>query len=219
MPNTIQDKFDQWKLVELLRAHPGLSVQPIVNGQVRLAGTLAFSAHARGLERIDDAYELEIAVPDGFPRELPLVKETAGRIPEGFHTNDDGSLCLGSPVRQHLELAKAPTLPGFVKTCVIPYLYGFSYREKHGHLPFGELDHGMKGIRKDFAALFGVKDEKIGAHMVRLAGMKKRDANKQSCPCGNGRRLGKCHNRRVNTLRTRLGRTWFREQYRWMSGE
>ena len=172
-----------------------------------------------GLERIDDAYEVEITIPPAFPRELPLVKETAGRIPKSFHTNDDGSLCLGSPVRQHLGLTKSPTLPGFVKNCVIPYLYGFSYREKHGRLPFGELDHGMKGIRSDFAELFGVKSHEAAVKMVELAGMKKRDANKRPCPCGSGRRLGMCHNRRVNALRIQLGRIWFREQYHWVTGK
>jgi len=214
----IQDRFEQWKLGDLLQSYPGLSLRPIVNGQVRMAGTLSFTASANGFERIDDAYELEISVPDGFPREFPLVRETAGRIPRNFHTNDDGSLCLGSPARQQLALVSAPSLPAFVKSCVIPYLYGFSYREKHGDLPFGELDHGMKGIRKDLATLFGVSGEKVAEEMVRLAGMKKRDANKHRCPCGSGRRLGKCHNRQVNRLRSRLGRPWFREHYRWLTG-
>lgn len=158
-------------------------------------------------------------VPNRFPRELPLVKESAGRIPKDFHTHDDHSLCLGSPVRQQLALSKSPTLPGFIRSCVIPYLYGFSYREKHGELPFGELDHGMKGIRNDLADLFGVQDRKAVEQMVYLAGMKKRNANKRPCPCGSGRRLGKCHNRRVNHLRRRLGRTWFREQYHWLTGK
>lgn len=219
MPSTTRQQFERWKLDELLLAFPGLSLRPVVNGEVRLAGTLSFNAMAAGLERIDDSYDVEIIVPRGFPRELPLVKETDGRIPEDFHTNDDGSLCLGSPVRQHLALAKSPTLMGFVKSCIIPFLYGYSYLKKHGSLPFGELDHGMKGIRNDFAELFGVKDRKVAEQLVCLAGRKKRDANKRPCPCGSGRRLGKCHNRSVNRFRKQLGRTWFREQYRWLTGK
>jgi hypothetical protein len=217
MVRTIQDKFEQWKLRELLHAYPDLSLRPIVNGQVRLSGSLSFSADANGLERLNDTYEVAIAVPHGFPSELPIVTETAGRIPKDFHKNDNGSLCLGSPARQYLELKKGPTLLGFVTTCLIPYLYGFSYREKHGRLPFGELDHGIKGIQRDLAALFGIDDEKAAEEMVRLAGMKKRDANKQRCPCGSDRRLGKCHNRQVNQLRSQLGRRWFRDHYLWLT--
>jgi hypothetical protein len=219
MRSHIEDHFERWKLDDLLLAYPDLSLRPIVNGVMRLTGTLAFSADAKGLERIDDAYEVEIIVPPSFPRELPLVKETAGRIPKDFHTNDDGRLCLGSPVRQHLELKKSPTLSGFMEHCVIPYLYGFSFREKHGQLPFGELEHGMKGIRQDFAEVFGVRHYQAAVRMVQLAGMKKSDANKRPCPCGGGRRLGKCHNHRVNVLRKQLGGTWFREQYRWLTGK
>lgn len=214
-----KDRFELWKLDELLRVYPDLRLQPIVNGNVVMAGTLAFSADAKGLERINDTYEVEIVVPPGFPRDLPLVRETAGRIPKSFHTNGDGSLCLGSPVRQHLELAKSATLPEFVQKCVIPYLYGFSFREKYGQLPFGELEHGMKGIRRDFAELFGVKNHVAASKMVELASMKKRVANKRPCPCKSGRRLGKCHNRRVNSLRKQLGRIWFRDQYRWLTGK
>jgi len=214
MVRSTQDRFEQWKIGELLEAYPGLRVQPIVNGQIRLSGALAFGAETNGHERIDDTYEVEISVPYGFPRHLPRVRETGGRIPKDFHTNHDGCLCLGSPARLHLELKKAPTLPGFVKSCLIPYLYGYSYREKHGRLPFGELEHGMKGIRNDFAALFGVASEQAAKEMVRLAGMKKRVANKQPCPCGSRRRLGKCHNRVVHRLRNQLGRKFFRDAYR-----
>jgi len=31
----------------------------------------------------------------------------------------------------------------------------------------------------------------------------------QPCPCGTGMRLGRCHNRKLNTLRDKLGRRWF----------
>ena len=46
-----------------------------------------------------------------------------------------------------------------------------------------------------------------------LTGMKKRVANKHPCPCGSGRRLGRCHCRRVNHLRRTIGRTWFQAEY------
>ena len=50
--------------------------------------------------------------------------------------------------------------------------------------------------------------ESVG-EFVRLTAMRKRHANKQACPCGSGRRLGRCHHRRINTLREQLGRRWF----------
>jgi hypothetical protein len=34
----------------------------------------------------------------------------------------------------------------------------------------------------------------------------KRIANKRRCPCGSGNRAGRCHNKKLNLWRTRLGR-------------
>jgi hypothetical protein len=218
MSSSIRERFEEWKLDELLQSQPGLTVRPKENGRVRLAGLLTFSAEAAALEQITDAYEVEIAVPSDFPRDVPVVRETGGRIPKDFHTNPDGGLCLGSPLRQRLALVHAPTLPDFVTACLVPFLYGFSYRERHGHLPFGELDHGKEGLRRDFAAYFGLEDENAPVKMVRLAAMKKRVANKHLCPCEGGRRLGKCHNRYVNRLRAQLGRSWCRVQYHGLVG-
>ncbi len=213
MTETIACKLDLWKIGELLQAYKGLELHPISDGLVQIDGTLSFSADANGLERIDDSYEIRLSVPITFPHQIPSVKELAGRIPKDFHTMTDGSLCLGSPTRQMLALKMEPTLPGFIKLCVIPYLYGFSFREKHGILPFGDLGHGAQGLRHDFAEIFGIKDENAAMQLVRLAGMKKRIANKQPCPCGSGCRLGRCHNLGVNGVRSQLGRTWCRSQY------
>jgi hypothetical protein len=101
-------------------------------------------------------------------------------------------------------------LLSFVEHCLIPYLYGYSYFERYGAWPFGELKHGERGIREDFASLFHINGEESVAAFVRLAAMKKRLANRAKCPCESGRRVGRCHNRLINPLRKRLGRTWFR---------
>lgn len=209
---------ERWKLNDLLRDQPGLRLKPSPNGRVQLAGVLGFSAEKPGLERIEDAFQVEIAVPAGFPKELPVVKEVGGRIPDNYHRNSDGGLCLGSPTQQLLAFVSTPTLPSFVERCVIPYLYGFVYQARHGKMPFGELSHGMKGIRQDYVGLFGVDSESAAIEMVYLTSLKKRAANKRPCPCGSGKRLGKCHNRKVNHLRSQLGRKWFAAEYRWLKG-
>jgi hypothetical protein len=171
---------------------------------------LAFVAEAPGKERVGDEYQIELLVPDGFPERIPSVRETGGRIPTSFHKLHGGALCLGSPTRLRLILTESPSILRFVERCVIPYLYGYSYFERYGILPFGELKHGEEGIREDFASLFGTDRGDSIREFVRLTAMRKRYANKQACPCGSQRRLGRCHHRRVNTLRARLGRHWFR---------
>lgn len=213
MVDVARERFRRIGLEALLAAHPGLRAQPFVNGELRLRGEVEFDAEASGYHRISDSFEIELSVPDDFPDELPSARDLTGRVPKSFHTHpDDGTLCLGSPTRQRLALVGNPTLLTFMTKCVVPYLYGFAHKEKHGTLPFGELDHGNAGLLADFAALFGVTPTNA-AEMVRLASLKRRIANKYRCPCGSGSRLGRCHNRRVNRLRSELGRHWFRAEY------
>jgi hypothetical protein len=58
---------------------------------------------------------------------------------------------------------------------------------------------------QDLASLLGMEMGPAIPYCV-LATMKRRRANKRPCPCGSGRRLGRCHNRKVNILRDRVGR-------------
>ena len=214
---SVRERLAHWRLQDVLLKYPDLRFAPATRGWVKLAGNLAFSAAVSDKERIDDEYLVEVSVPDNFPTRVPSVQETGGRIPSSFHKLDNGALCLGSPARLRLILLESPSLLHFVERCVVPYLYGYSYFEKHGALPFGELKHGAAGIRQDFANIFGIDQEDVVDGLVRLASMGKRHANKQPCPCGSRRRLGRCHHRRVNSLRGRLGRQWFRSWYATLS--
>ena len=127
--------------------------------------------------------------------EVPLVFETGGRISRAYHQLQDGSLCLGSETRLRLLLAEGLSLVGFVERCLVPYLYRYSYLKTFGEAPFGDLAHGAEGIREDLGLLLGVDRESAVLPFIRLVAMKKGHANKRECPCGSGRRLGRCHNR------------------------
>ncbi len=206
-------RIAQWGLQELMHEQPGLRIRPSAEDTVFLAGILCFSADKPGLERIDDEFEVEIAVSSQFPNEIPHVWETGGRIPKSYHKFENQSLCLGSPARLRMLVKGEPTLLAFVRKCVIPYLYGFSLHSRNGLVPFGELAHGVDGLIQDYTELFGVADGEVVVEMVRLASLNKRDANRLRCPCGSGRRLGKCHNRRINEMRKLLGRKWLAEEF------
>ena len=205
--------FQQWGLDEFLRIYSGLSIRPGVATGIRLVGDLTFCSKLDGFEQITDSYSVEIQIPQVFPREAPRVFERGGRIPESFHTNPDGTLCLGAPIRILLMLRDNPTLIGFVNSCVVPFLYGHSYLEQNGVLPQGELTHGESGLIQDYMTLFGVKNEVVCSRLLKLLGKKKRVANKYPCPCGSGRRVGKCHNDILNSLRKIGSRTWLRKHH------
>jgi hypothetical protein len=205
-----RQRFDEWRLPDLLSKYSELTLRPTNTSQVTLSGTLAFSAERQGGQHIDDQYDITICIPEGYPRQIPRVWETKKRIPSKFHKLIDGSLCLGSETRLRLILAQTPSMLSFVERCVVPYLYGHSFYEQYGKMPFGELSHGPEGVIEDLASLFATdKDRATIKGFVTVAALKKGVANKLLCPCGSGFRLGRCHRKRVNSLRKQLGRRWF----------
>ena len=205
MRETASERFHRSEIAELLTRYNGLRLLPATRMTTRIAGTLTFRAQGRTCQAIEDSYEVRIEVPLGFPERMALAWETGGRIPATYHKLENAALCLGSRVRLHLQTAGSPSVLRFVERCLIPYLYGYSHYFKTGKMPFGELAHGELGSLQDLASLLGMEMGPAIPYCV-FATMKRRRANKQPCPCGSGRRLGRCHNRKVNMLRERVGR-------------
>lgn len=183
----------------------------VLQGQFAFVGT-----HERG-GTIEDTFALRIHVPASFPRALPIVNETGGRIPKTgeFHINEtDHALCLGSPLGLLQALSKKPTLGGFAENCLVPYLYAISYKLRHGGpLLFGELEHGTPGMLADYMRIFALTSPYQVREALQLLALKKRRANKKPCPCGCGRRTGICKfNGKLRDFRLLAERSWFREQ-------
>jgi len=214
MPESIVERHRRWGLEEFLRRYPGLRILPTAGGSLEVGGRLRFHLQEPSEGPIEDAYEVLIRFPANFPAGIPTASEKGGRIPRSHHTQPDGSLCLGANTELRLKLRAGSTLDCFVEKALIPYLFQYSFFEKHGRMPFGELRHGVLGLLDYFAALFKVTSAKAAKELVLLTSLKRRRANKAPCPCGSGRRLGRCHNRTVNDLRGELGRKWFAGEYK-----
>jgi hypothetical protein len=200
-------------MAEAVHKYRGLSIAPSAGSNLRIVGNLAFRATGPGGLVVEDEYEIDLSIPPEFPAALPRVWETGGRIPKDYHKLEGNALCLGAPTEIRMQLLQSSTLLAFLERFVIPYLFGYSVFSKSETMPFGELLHGDAGIRQCLAEMFGAHAGEHPEEFLRLAGMKKRAANKWPCPCGSGRRLGKCHNRTTNQLRRRIGRQWFRSEY------
>lgn len=205
------DVFDQF-----LDDYPGMAIVSRSGSGTCLRGKFRFRANVSDGEEIEDCYQLEIYVPENFPHELIRVKETANKIPNNgdYHVNPDGTLCLGSSVRLLIEINHSKDLSEFAEKCLIPHLYAVSVKLRNGgELPFGELKHGKAGLIDDYSDLFGISDPDQVARTLILLGMKKQRANKRPCPCGCGKRLGKCKfHLRLNEIREMATATWFKER-------
>jgi hypothetical protein len=216
--STATENIEAWDIPGALSAFPGMSIAPAYSNIITLSGWLDFNAMKPDHDAVIDSFELKIEISFDQPLTIPMVTPLGNRIPKDFHRLQGGALCLGSPTRQKLVVHQDPKLRSFIEKCVIPYLYAFVLHEQGKPLPFGELKHGRRGIIDDFMDIYGVGSEDVAKELLRLTGRPRRKANHQNCPCGSKKRLGRCHNRIVNKLRSALGRLWFRDQYITISG-
>jgi hypothetical protein len=181
---------------DFLQCYPGMAIVPMPDrSSLMLSGTFTFTANSPGGGEVKDCYNLQIIAHSTFPKRIPEVKEIGERIPPSgeFHINQNGTICLGTPLRLILTLSKEPTLPGFANQCLIPYLYAVSRRLHYGvPLIFNELQHGNQGKLVDYSEIFGLKEPEKARDIVKLICMKDNIADKQPCPCGCGRLLGDC---------------------------
>jgi hypothetical protein len=71
-------------------------------------------------------------------------------------------------------------------------LYSFSYKEKFGRMPYGELSHGWPGILEFYQNLFRVDNNKavLGLLNVLATGSFRGHSR---CPCGSRKRVRDCH--------------------------
>lgn len=200
---------------KFLKDYPGMAIVPAKSSALGLKGVFTFSATPKGRRTINDSYHIQITIPDDFPRAIPTVTETVRKIPRDgkHHVNPDGSLCMGAPLRLLQKIYEKPTLVGFSENCLVPYLYGVSYKLQTGEeFPFGELAHGDQGILDDYMILFGLKTKDQVKQTLKLLGTKERIANKNSCPCNCGKRLGKCtYRHKLKQYRNYASRPWFRD--------
>jgi hypothetical protein len=196
-------------LDRLFERFPDLAIRPSKSSDLAIAGAIQFVAEHQSYGRVEESFDLEIRVPQTFPRTLPTVLETKGRIPSTFHHNGNRELCLGSLLQLQLIVRRDPTVLGFLEGCVIPYLVNFSVFERTGKLPLGELKHGAPGLLDDYRSILHSDSDKCCLMLLELLRIKKRVANKRPCPCGSGRRLGRCHNKYLNALRKKIPRSQF----------
>lgn len=177
-------------MVQLKSVYAGLSLSPEQKSGYMLTGTLDFSATYKEVT-IQDAFQISISVPLSYPATLPNIKETGGRIPPDFHTNRDGTLCLDVPILLYKEFIRNPTLLHFIDRCALPFFYSFSYRERFGHLPFGEWEHGGEGLLQLYKEYF--KHTEITALALIKILAENKYKGSRLCPCKSGKKLQSCH--------------------------
>jgi len=196
---------------DLIASYPGLELTQLKPDVWCVRGKITLSA-IYNTEKIEDEYVIELIIPPEYPSKPPLVKEVGGRIPKDFHTNPNEALCLGAPLEIKRKFAQTATLLGFLHECVIPFLYSFSYKKKHGVMPFGELSHGGKGILEYYYELLDIDDAFIVLRFLKLL-IDDSYRGHHDCPCESGLRLRYCHSERLLDIKKYQNADGFMHDY------
>lgn len=201
----------QKHFTELAEQYPGLALTEGDYDTWIVQGVLDFLATYEGVN-IRDKFQIEFYITEDYPDTPPIAKESGGRIPKEFHTNPDGSLCLGAPLEVRMKFDKKRSLLGFVNEQVIPFLFSFCYFQQYGRMPFGELPHGGKGILEYYTQLFNVRADISTIELLNILAENNYKGH-HDCPCGSGKRVRNCHGELLRQIKSYQSQTEFLYDY------
>lgn len=185
---------------------PGLSCS-LIGSDVVLEGTFNVPSNNPKIAASGPlaSYEICLRIPSGYPLQEPKLYETGGKIPREYvnHVNYDGSCCFGVwhvILVKKLDMTVADLLNGPIRS----YFYGQFHLESRGFWPFGELDHGFKGVVQAYASLLNCPENpRVISSLLTLLGRKwKRD--RHPCPCNSGARLRDCCRAHLDAVPIRI---------------
>ncbi len=181
------------QISELQSFHRGLKKIEERKREIVLSGLLPFEATADGHSTLTECFEIELMIPTVYPKILPRVRETGGKIDSDYgHFSKDRTLCLAVPIEERRLFLEQPSLLGFVNKLVIPFFYGYCHWKKSGNHPFGEQKHAGAGIIQYYIDRLNLSDEATALAFVRFLhefGYR----GHLDCPCGSGLKVRKCH--------------------------
>ena len=180
MSRRLQERLEN-HVSDLQRRHPALRLLHYTHSdRLLVEGPIGFRGECNS-RTVEERYRISLVIPQNYPRSPPLAFETGGRIPSDYeHLMQAGNLCLGTPLEVDLRFALGRTLLRFVEDLVIPYLFGYSYFEQYGEMPFGERCHSPEAYLQSYQEHFGVEAAEATLLLRLLAGGR---ASKRQLDC------------------------------------
>ncbi len=195
------------RLVEQIRTalrtrYPSLHLFIESDGRAFVRGTFPVRSPEG---RVLDRYEISIELLADYPRSLPIVRETGGRIPwkPDFHVNSDGTACVLLPDDRWRCFPEGAPFVKFLEGPVHDFFLGQSLVALGEDWPFGEWSHGSQGVIEYYQWLLGTKDIAVIVRFLRvLAKLNFKDH--WLCPCGSSKKIRRCCQIRLLELRRKI---------------
>ncbi|GMV25565.1 MAG: hypothetical protein AMXMBFR58_15960 [Phycisphaerae bacterium] len=187
---------------DLQARYPILHLFLDARGQAEVRGTFPVLSDAG---EVLDRFQVAIELPAGFPDDLPVVRETAGRIPwtAARHVEIDGKACVLLPDDRWRCFPRGASLLTFLDGPLRNFFLGQAIVERGGAWPFGEWGHASDGVYEYYAELLHTTNEAV---IRRSLDLLRRPCIKDAwpCPCGSGRTIATCCKTLLLDLRTKV---------------
>lgn len=164
----------------------------VTKGGLRIIGRVFIEYKNKKYE-----YDIEIDVPENYPKAIPLARETKGKIPKDWHHNGE-YFCLETPFNVWKIFRKQETLLNFVDNLVVPYLISYSHYLDNGEY-FKEHIHGTRGVLDDYKKYFNTKDDLSAFKLLRILAEKSYRGH-LPCSCGSGKKMRDCHGKYIEEI-------------------
>ncbi|MDI9319052.1 MAG: hypothetical protein QM530_01140 [Phycisphaerales bacterium] len=143
-----------------------------------------------------DTYSIEIKIPPTYPKEIPILLETQGKIPRDIDwhiVNKEGICCLGTDSKIYRELQNKITIENWFKKFGYSFLANHRYRAETGKYANGYYRHFNDGIVDDYKELFRLNSkEEVVTYIKYILGKKTKSLN-TNCFCGSNKLYKRCY--------------------------
>ena len=156
----------------------------------------------RANNKIIDRFRIRIELLNNYPKTIPMVFETGGRIPytKDRHINENdvpeygtkkGSACLFLPEEQFKYYPQGSSFVEFLNGPVNDFFLWQLEYELTGVPSVKGMDPGTKGIIEYYAQEIGIKDLNT---IIQFTDYLSKDAKGHwNCFCDSGKKLRDCH--------------------------
>lgn len=153
-----------------------------------------------------DQFEISIAFPHNFPRDLPRVWEVGGRIPRIMDRHIypvSGACCLFVDEAFWLRHPDGYTVLEYLDEPIHHYFLAQVYYELNGTWPWGDRSHELEGILEEYNQIFKIDDRRIIPEFIRCLSRGPIKGH-WTCPCGSGKQLRKCCGDLLRSVQARI---------------
>ena len=201
--------FTDDEIKEVASRFPNLFWKPLIG---LWEGRIDFFAQYKSIA-IEDSYEIEIMIPENYPRDIPVLRVKQERLigimkrhkildlRELHYSKTNACLCVKQEEKSLFPIGSS--LSFFIENLVIPYLYGLSCYDKYGKWPWTTYSHGCLGLLEYYSLRTNNSSkqeiEEIASLFRKDIGWKeycrqiRKPSPDRNCVCGSHKPFQKCH--------------------------